>query len=75
MPDETTFTAKIMVKGRVTVPQNERTLMNLGVGDFVKVTIKKIAKDMPTTQRYNILNNTEFDNSQLKKEDSRAVNS
>ena len=49
MPDETTFTAKIMVKGRVTVPQNERTLMNLGVGDFVKVTIKKIAKDMPTT--------------------------
>ncbi len=45
MPDETIFTAKIMAKGRITVPQNERDVIGLDVGDFVQVRIKKIAKE------------------------------
>lgn len=38
---ESTFTAKLLAKSRITVPEASRDLIRLKQGDIVEVTIKK----------------------------------
>lgn len=42
MSGDQNFVAKIIRLGRITIPHHVRELLNLNLGDFVEVTVKKI---------------------------------